>query len=64
MILGLDDAVGGTALTRDIAARDPGQYVASGIEDSVEDGGRSLQVDEFSCGSELKLVILLLYFWV
>lgn len=42
MILGFDDAVGGTALTRDVTARGPGQYVASGIEDSgraVEDGG-------------------------
>lgn len=42
VVLGLDDAVGGTALTRDVTARGPDQYAAYGIEDSgrvVEDGG-------------------------
>lgn len=37
MILGLDDAVGGTALTRNIAIRDPGQF-------GNEDSGRAVEV--------------------
>lgn len=37
VILGFDDAVGGTALTRNIAIRDPGQF-------GNEDSGRAVEV--------------------